>query len=437
MSYNTKLKSLTNSKTQKCILDDYWNKHGYSLGDKGEKELLFGFHDILNYIIKLNQDLFNNNITTNDITCINKLIKSTNPIDRIQIMNDCKSKETLINKILEYASLFSINTLYYTINTVDINRLKDIQRNFQINILNNIFKNKEFMQFGFIKVILSDFSDYNPLGFIKIVSSCGSTYQNIIQNISNKNITGCTIIKKINQTGRVFNALYFQWTKHNSNNSIIKLFNGIINVKQQSKFIPNKDKFEFILDNWNIAVNILNNPNTINNDLNYIDTETLKEYKMGSIELMQLFANNLTIMFNTNLNSALNIIKSYIQQTNNTNDTDYLTRAFYLYQLLSKYNIILSGSEGNTKNNYTFCTPSKDKGTFLTQIYQLYNAIKKVVFEKDILAKLNKLKNKTKINAITNTKKTLQNKTVQYKNNMQQKIPDRFSIALNANISTM
>jgi hypothetical protein len=200
------------------------------------------------------------------------------------------------------------------------------------------------------------------------------------------------------QSGRIFDGLEIQFVSqgHNSKHNIYS------NVRQKSVkdnhlWIPNKTKFEYILQNQELATEIINSS----------DNKSIVPLK-NFIE--KVLNNDITEIYNL----LYNLCHSFT----------YFERAFTLYTFLLHYNTPLEG-----KNNYEFKTIKNEDGTFLTPFYQLYHLIRKHIL-KEITKKFKKTKTtkgkttKGKVKGKGKSKKTLLKNVAHVNNKLDNSKPN-------------
>jgi len=302
--------------------------------------LIFDFRSICVIIFKISKILKNNysnfllnNFTNNEIQLCRILCDNDSYDDRkksLILMSDKIDINRFTSKLLDVAMLFSIETDNYETNNERNKRLREIQENFHIDsilklehIITNKNKNNNELFIDFIKTFLKEKSDYNPVGKL---------YK------SNEN--------KLN-IGRVYNGLEIQWTSQGNNNNNDEYYN-VRNTPQntssiQQKWIPNKQKFEYILKNWSKFISIIKQYK--NNNSNYI---------FNLYDFLNETSNN--------IDEGLNDLKYLIK--NLVNSKEYIIRAFILYKYLYDRNTEIDDD--------IFITPKGDIGTILSPLYGIY-----------------------------------------------------------------
>jgi hypothetical protein len=259
--------------------------------------------------------------------------------------------------------------------------LKNIKSLYESNLYNRLiiksFMDKlktmnisnEFVELNdFIEMLLENNTDYNVDGVLKNIYRCNGKILSFVKNSNNNknkiNDNDCTFLNEKQYPGRVYNALFEQWNK--SIEVSTKKLNNI-------EFEFNKAKFKFILDNWNTAKKLINNSNSlILSELNQYNIESINKHSLiGSIELMETLKNSISKI-------DIKILHELIKKIHDTDNNDYLLRGFLLYKFLRENNIPLF-------NKSKYLTKSGKDGTFLTQIFSLYHALKKVIEQNQML----------------------------------------------------
>jgi len=326
----------TNTEYYKLLIT-YWDNIGFV---KDDKILLYEFKnfiEILLLLIEYNKDV-KGNFNSDEVKYIKYLLDPSTFINFNNSNNRNKEynyvrlfilikKPQLFKKILEYIDIFSVNINDYENNE----SLYDV---FNIQLLKNIIENYGNSNYflNFLRLIFKKGSDYKPIGSIRLIYKCKNRIYTIVKNSNNKLPNQCEFIDEKVDLGRVYNGLYAQW---------IEQFKESID--------SNKDKFQYIINNWNIVEQLLSN---------------YESYK--KVSYIKLLLNLKEILENENID--INKLKYLIEKMLETDDDQYLLRAFLLETFLIENKISLTGK---------YFTKSGRKGTFLTLLYKLYEATKK------------------------------------------------------------
>jgi hypothetical protein len=379
----------TNNDNYKLLIT-YWGKKGFV---KNNKILLYGFKNLLEILlllIKKNIDI-QRNFENDEISCIEHLLNPRTVINsnnnnengyvRLFILSlFISNKSDFFKKISKYIDLFSINN--------HINKkIKSLYNVFDVEIIKSIISlyGQDEYFWDFLKLSFTEGSDYNPIGKIRLIYKCNKKIYTIVKNSNNKKPLNCQKIGEKQDLGRVYNGLYAQWNELPNNmniseNSVNQENRNINNLLQNiapkprkgSKLVSNKSKFEYIIENWNIVEQILDKPEIIDKKLDYNELQLLgNKSKIGTIELMFQFRE-------VSNNIGSNQLKDLIENIINSND--YLERSFLLYKFLLENKISLFRT-----NNFKYLTKSGRYGTFLSLLYSLYIAIKKVKNKNELL----------------------------------------------------
>lgn len=349
------------------LLKTYWNDIGFVKDDKILLYKFKNFIEILLLLIEYNKDV-KSDFNSEEVKYITYLLDPSRFITFNNSNNRNKeynyrlfiliNKINLFKKILKYIDIFSVN-----IN--DYENRESLYEVFNIELLTNIIEKygKSIYFFKFLTLLFKKGSDYKPIGSIRLIYKCKNKIFTIVKNSNNKLPNECVFIDEKVDLGRVYNGLYAQWTE-----------------QFKESIDSNKNKFQYIIDNWNIVEQLLSDPNIINKKLEYYNIISNSYKKVSSIKLL---LNLIEILENIDINELKYLIETILE----TDDDQYLSRAFLLEEFLIVNNISLTGK---------YLTKSGRKGTFLTLLYTLYEATKKYNEQNKILNKIKKSKKVTK-----------------------------------------
>jgi hypothetical protein len=297
------------------IKDDFINK---KLLKKEEKNY-YAYRIFVCYIYKISTFQFLNEIKAmyHLITLIKDAYKH---INKTEIP---KSENLKNNRFMSFKELKKVNIIEHII-SVYFNKKYDSN-----NLVN------------FIKVYLSKESEYSPLGIR-------------IQYPRNK--------EEKRQYGRIFDGLEVQWGKENYKHS--QTFN-----------VSNREKFEYLFYNWDDAMKIVNNLDSIedkkkpNKKKNPYSKELVERVLKPLYEYLKYITINDYENYN---NSDENYTKIYCIKFKNfidgllNDDITYFERAYRLYNFLLE-----------NEPKHMFKTKENKNGTLLTPLYYLYSYMNK------------------------------------------------------------
>jgi hypothetical protein len=340
-----------------------------------------------------------------DKDLIDKLLKDSDYNSRAYTLySKCKNPTKFLKNLTSFKLINKNNemSIYFDKNN-NSKRIKELQK------FKKIFSTAFFIRI--FKIYESSKKNKDKLNCLR--SFCIDLFQNgsPYNPIGSKKRNNGTL-----KIGPIYDGLLVQWkTQGNNNNK-----NQFRNIRQRpttnKKWVSNKNKFKYILDNWEKACDIIKTAeNEVINPLRKFLSES-GDIDDELIELKELIEN-------------IYYEESY-----------YTQRAYFLHSYLYERNADVYGYI--TRTNIGFITLKGDDGTFLSPIYALYFYIKN---RQNIENRKSKKKNSKKVSVpkINNKKtKSVISKnpsnlsTKSYKNALTPKIKKDISTTKNLNNKT-